>query len=443
MKNILLVLFALFLVSACENDQAVVSENAVSLSLSKEAKFKSVPPQTVLDYNTQYVLPFELLTTTSEGVEIRNGGYGSATTAHPTKAGEFYALTDRGPNVDYADGKKFPVADYTPRIGHFAITKEGSVVLLNETLFKDPFGNTISGLPNPVGKGATGEIPYDINNNVLPYDDYGLDSEGLVALKDGSFWVSDEYGPHIVNYSAEGIELERISPYGINDGNGGRKLPKVFAKRRANRGMEGLAVTPNEKTLVGIMQSTMFNPSGGAATNRTVTRIVTFDLETGITKQYLYKQEANNLSNSEIVALSDKQFLVVERDGKYSGDGVVQKYIYKIDLEGATDVSGSNVEAELGMLINGKTLEGSSWDEITNAGIQPVKKELVADLAALTGYPHDKLEGLWLINHNTLGCINDDDFAVIDNDGNGVLDQKILPGTGGSIDSSSLYMIHF
>ncbi len=35
-------------------------------------------------------------------------------------------------------------------------------------------------------------------------NDYGLDSEGLAALNDGTFWVSDEYRPHIVHYDANG-----------------------------------------------------------------------------------------------------------------------------------------------------------------------------------------------------------------------------------------------
>ena len=77
-------------------------------------------------------LPFTILRDdlidgkTEAPFEIRNGGYGSAMTAHPSRLGEFYAMTDRGPNADfvggeYGSGKSFPVADYTPRIGHFRI----------------------------------------------------------------------------------------------------------------------------------------------------------------------------------------------------------------------------------------------------------------------------------------------------------------------------------
>ncbi len=396
----------------------------------------SVPPQLVLEENIPYELPYSILANTNN-IEIRNGGFGSGATAHPRRKGEFYAITDRGPNTDFLDGKKFPVAGYTPRIGLFSVKSNAKIVLKKEILLKDPSGNPISGIPNPEGKGATGEIPYDIDGNQIPFDDFGLDSEGIVALHDGSFWVSDEYGPHIVHYSPEGLELERISPIGVNEGNGGRKIPAVFAKRRPNRGMEGLAITPNEKTLVGIMQSTLYNPT---RIRTDLTRIVSFDLRTGKTKQYLYRQENSNLSNSEIVGLSNSEFLVVERDGKFSGNGPVQKHIYKIDISTATDVTG-NVTAEFGLLINGKTIEESTWQEIEDFGIQPVKKTFVANLVEKTGYPHDKLEGIWLIDKNTLGCINDDDFAVTDEDDDGIIEQKILPSNDKKIDASTFYMI--
>ncbi|WP_244428680.1 esterase-like activity of phytase family protein, partial [Flavobacterium sp. B17] len=89
---------------------------------------------------------------------------------------------------------------------------------------------------NPAGMGSTGEIAYAVDGSVLGTDNYGLDSESIVAAADGTFWVSDEYGPHIVHYNADGVELERISPIGVNTGT--RKLPAVFAKRRPNRGMD-------------------------------------------------------------------------------------------------------------------------------------------------------------------------------------------------------------
>ncbi|MPW29961.1 esterase-like activity of phytase family protein [Agarivorans sp. B2Z047] len=396
------------------------------------------------DEASSAALPYQVLTSMENGTEIRNGGYGSAMTAHPHLADHFYALTDRGPNAKYqgpeGKGKIFPAPEYTPRIGLFSFSN-GEVNQVKEILLKDPNGKLISGLPNPKGMGDTGEVAYANDKSVLKADPFGLDSEGLVALKDGSFWVSDEYGPHIVHYSATGVELERINPFGT--GTGGRKLPAVLANRRANRGMEGLAISPDEKVLFGIMQSTLYNPSKKAISNKNLTRIVSFDITSGKTKQYLYQQEANNLSNSEIVALNQQQFLVIERDGGFAGaSGKKQakyKCIYQIDLSQATDVSG-DVDAELGLTFAGKTLEQMSWQELAQQGIKPVTKTLVNDLLVdlPSPYPHDKLEGLWLRADNQLAVLNDDDFAVAAK-GEHVI-QKILPANQ-TIDRNTLYLL--
>lgn len=391
--------------------------------------------------NTGVALPYTVLGT-GNGVEIRNGGFGSAACAHPTNAGEFYAMTDRGPNADATGGKYFPIPNYTPRIGHFKLNNDGTIEKLNEILFKTPAGVPISGRPNPAGYGSTGETAYDLSGAVLTNDEYGLDPEGLVAMKDGSFWVSDEYGPHIVHYSNTGVQLERISPVGINTGS--RKLPAVFAKRWANRGMEGLTITPDQKTLVGIMQSRLYNPSNAGAINKKLTRIVTFDIATGNTKQYLYKQEIDNNSNSEITALSATQFLIVERDGNFSADGAVMKHIYKIDISNATDVSGSDFNAENGYLVNGKALEANTWEELATAKIQPVSKTLAVDVFKYLGaYPHDKLEGMWLIDSNTIGIINDDDFGVWSDATNKIKAKTLSPTKGTERDSNRLYIVKF
>lgn len=408
-------------------------------SCNNDAEKKSFTVPTIA--NTGVALPNTVLGT-GNGVEIRNGGFGSAACAHPTNAGEFYAMTDRGPNADATGGKYFPIPNYTPRIGHFKLNNDGTIEKLNEILFKTPAGVPISGRPNPAGYGSTGETAYDLSGAVLTNDEYGLDPEGLVAMKDGSFWVSDEYGPHIVHYSDTGVQLERISPVGINTGS--RKLPAVFAKRWANRGMEGLTITPDQKTLVGIMQSRLYNPSNAGAINKKLTRIVTFNIATGNTKQYLYKQEIDNNSNSEITALSATQFLIVERDGNFSADGAVMKHIYKIDISNATDVSGSDFNAENGYLVNGKALEANTWEELATAKIQPVSKTLAVDVFKYLGaYPHDKLEGMWLIDSNTIGIINDDDFGVWSDATNKIKAKTLSPTKGTERDSNRLYIVKF
>lgn len=416
MKKFLLPLFALT-VLACNDDDNVNNQ---------DINYSKLPQE----------FPFSTLTTLN-GINVINGGFGSGATVHPTQKGEFYAITDRGPNVAYSNGIKILVPNFTPTIMHFKINADGNIEVIKYIKLKNPSGQPITGLPNPVGMGSTGEIAYAADGSVLGTDNYGLDSESIVAAADGTFWVSDEYGPHIVHYSADGIELERISPYGVNTGT--RKLPAVFAKRRPNRGMEGMCMTPDGKMLVGTMQSTMYVPTKALATNTTLTRIVTFDLVSGQTKQYLYKQDGGaSDSVCDITPISNTEFLVIERDGKFGSEGGLKK-VYRINLSGASDVGGSDFTAVDGMKINNKTLEQSTWDEINAAGLKPVTKTLAVDLVSKIGYEHDKFEGIVYLGNNKLAVFNDDDFGVAD-DGNGNPKTKILPKTGKQ-DKGTMYIV--
>ncbi|KZN30556.1 hypothetical protein N480_06245 [Pseudoalteromonas luteoviolacea S2607] len=447
------------------NDDGVLEDSEVSQSNSVCQPSPLTAQGAALPYTA---LRSDLPNGTVEGsvFEIRNGGFGSDMVAHPQNKNQFYTLTDRGPNAtftgDYGKGKKFPIPDYTPRIGLFELQKNGTIKKLKDILLKRPDGTPISGLPNTSSFGGTGETPYtadgqpvlvdqtkafDELHNPIKLDDYGLDGEGLVALADGSFWISDEYGPHIVHFDAEGKEIERINAF-KNDERVSLHLPQEFSNRRANRGMEGLAITPDEKKLIGIMQSTMYNPDK-AVKSLDVTRIVTIDLETRQISQYLYKQEKAQNSNSGIVALSNTEFLVIERDGAfYRQSPEAMKRIYKIDLSAATDlehVSENNdlsQDPELGLLISGKTIEQTiletSWDTLSTHDIQPVSKTLVLDLVLEIAYPHDKLEGMWLIDNSRLAVINDDDFATWSS--NGILEQKYLDAGRTQIDGNKLYL---
>ncbi len=388
-------------------------------------------------------------------IEIRCGGFGSEISAHPTEKKQFYALTDRGPNTTYnvnGDlGKIFLDPSYTPKIGLFELQENGTIKKIKEILLKDPTGRNITGLPNK-HFGATKEIAYDQYGKVLEHgtDEYGLDSEGLVALKDGTFWVSDEYGPHIVHFNAEGIEIDRINAYeGDERRKSGYLLPLEFANRRQNRGMEGLTITPDQKVLIGIMQSTMSNPDS-SVTQSDLVRIVMINLENKAISQYLYKQEGKSYSNTAIIALSAYEFLVAERDDDFYKDNPQAfKRVYKIDIRNATDLEKVPENAQfkqdqhLGLLIEGRTLEqyvlSKNWDGLVQHDIYPVQKTLVVDLVERLKYPHDKVEGLWIIDEQHLAVLNDDDYSFSETDG--ILEQKYLDKDKNIIDANTLYIL--
>ena len=433
-------------------------------------------------------LPYTVLDAThinaaypEQKLEIRGGGYGSDAAAHPTNAKQFYALTDRGPNADFdgiaGKGKQFLVPNYTPSIGLFELQADGKIIKVKEIILKDSNGNPISGLPNPKAFGGTNEVPYDVNgqpmtvNPSLPFDAVsnpiktdinGLDPEGLAALKDGSFWISDEYGPHLVHYDANGLEIGRINAFASDERNNvmvdGKTLllPTEFTKRRANRGMEALTITPDQSTLVGIMESSMDNPDKSGRVSSLV-RMVTINLVSGQIAQYLYRLDNAQHVTSGIVALSDHEFYLIEHDRKFPlQDETAQKLIYKVDIAQATDIetilNDESVKQDdtLGLTINRQTLEQliaadeKNWQMLEGISIMPVKKTLVVDVLASLEYPHDKLEGLWLRQDGSLGLLNDDDFAMTDTDiinPKSSVEHKYLDKEKTIIDANRLYIV--
>ncbi|MEV5708891.1 esterase-like activity of phytase family protein [Actinoallomurus sp. NPDC052274] len=411
-----------------------------SLSLDPDGSFRYIPAAgftgtdsfayTVSDAVRLYTTHLPPLATIG-GVKITGGAYGSALAPVPGHRDEFYGLTDRGPNVDGPNGTKIlPLPGFTPSIGRFRL-KDGRAVLERTIPLRAADGTPYSGRVNP--QAATGETLTDLNGNTLAPSASGYDSEGLVAMRDGSFWVSDEYGPFITRFDRNGRAVERLSPF---DGS----LPRELANRVPNKGMEGLTVTPDGGTLVGIMQSALQQPDLTAkAKDVTTLRIVTYDLRTRATHEYVYlldDPKTNSGAVSEITALSNTTCLVDERDG--NTEPGAYKRLFRIDLTGATDVGprasvpGARYDAAKGGLLVGKdarTIDAyvgsgdtaTSQAKLAAAGVTPVRKSLGLDLGGLlTGldpaggfFGHDKVEGVATTDGGrTLVISNDSDFGV-------------------------------
>ena len=200
---------------------------------------------------------------------------------------------------------------------------------------------------------------FDASQSSLYANNARLDPESIRVSNDGkSVFVSDEYGPYI--YQFDRATGERIRSFalpanlGIAAANaqGAVEISANSSGRVANKGMEGLAITPDGKTLVGFMQSPLAQDGGDGGR---MNRIVTIDVATGTTHEYAYDNHLDvtnkNYNSSEILAVNDHQFLVLERDGKGLGDTAgskaVIKQVYEIDLTGAQDVSGLSGEAAL------------------------------------------------------------------------------------------------
>src|SRR5262245_37931463 len=130
-----------------------------------------------------------------------------------------------------------------------------------------------------------------------------FDPESVRLSRDTkSIFVSDEYGPYIYRFDratglrtgvftlpdalADSFAVDHLDPVGQNE------IDNNSVGRVANKGMEGLAITPDGSTLVGIMQSALAQDGGDNAGQ--VLRIVTIDIESGaVTGEFAYATDTD------------------------------------------------------------------------------------------------------------------------------------------------------
>jgi hypothetical protein len=396
------------------------------------------------------------------GVPIVGSGYGSALATEPNHPGYFYGLTDRGPNVTAPDGsnKVEPYLPFQPAIAEFQLV-DGKAKAIKVIKLALADGTPLNGRVNP--EADTAETIFDVDGNALPKDAAGYDPEGLVALPDGSFWISDEYGPYITHFDSTGKEIERFNPYAASNSSSIHPLPAELKRRMPNKGMEGLTITPDGKYLVGIMQSSLQKNNGAstpagsaiASKNGAITRVVKVSLtDPADVHEYLYALHvaAGNPAGqavSEITAMPDGTFLVDERDGNFEGttDGTAtgthraDKNLWKLDLSQATDVGPNSpligtgtvtYDPVSGLNVNGQSIEDIAGQLATapavaalkTAGITAGTESLFLNYAGLFTmidpggmyFGHDKVEGVAVdpTDPTKIYISNDSDFGITD-----------------------------
>ncbi len=143
--------------------------------------------------------------------------------------GVLWTLPDRGWNTE-------GTLNYQPRVHKFKITFSPKTAgdpkkaadpnlefeYLDTIRFTGPDGKPVTGLDPD----ATGALEYpgfpELPGATFIGDGFGrdgpggqaisIDTEGIILNKDGSFWISDEYGPYIYKFNAEGRMVDAIRP---------------------------------------------------------------------------------------------------------------------------------------------------------------------------------------------------------------------------------------
>jgi len=316
--------------------------------------------------------------------------------------GTWLALSDRGPGGG--------VLEYATRVQRILVPTNLSngvirqPIVLRTILFKDANGVLLNGL-NP------GALNGD--KSILGAS---FDPEGIAIASNGNMYVADEYGPSIFEFDRAGRVIRSFTtPENLKSREASGVLnyvdgrPTITTGRQDNRGFEGLTMNPSGTKLYAVMQDPLVNEgsSNDGRRSRNV-RIVEFDIASGQSlAQYAYQLESRTVLNaidpgtaddfsatqigrsvglSAIYALSDSEFLVLERDNRGLGVEVtatpIHKRIYRINLTGATDIKNIS-------------LAGS---DALPANVVPVQKaaefDLLAALKAQGIRVPEKMEGL-------------------------------------------------
>ncbi|KAK6196757.1 hypothetical protein LQW54_011213 [Pestalotiopsis sp. IQ-011] len=357
------------------------------------------------------------------------GGLGSAIhidqtswrrTCNGTYTGTLWSLPDRGWNTE-------GTLNFQPRVHKFTISLTPApnataaspaapnlVLSYDDTVrFSGPDGEPCTGLDADV----TGHLSYpgfpDLPVATYTGDGFGgngpggrripVDSEGLVVNADGSFWVSDEYGPYIYLFDPTGKMLTAIRPPDalipmrngtesfsaasppeyIDDGEGPLPNPEhPDTGRENNHGLEGLTLSADGRTLWALLQAAAVQDGGLEKQTQGAARLLAYDV-TSLPSAPAYAAEyvvplpayvdptAKASKNPKIAAQSEVhvlpggQFLVLARDSG-AGHGQddsesVYRQIDVFDVAGATDIRSydcancSVADPDTGVLVDGVT----------------------------------------------------------------------------------------
>lgn len=402
--------------------------HALAFTFAAATLAAAAPPGHDLPIETTYLVPGAALPGTPN---VLIGGLSDlVVTTYDASGSTLWTLTDRGPNGTVGEGdeerRTLFAPNFCPTLIKLRLMPQGGVAV-DSLVPLTASGDRVTGRPNGIGRDeaildADGRAP-------VPADPDGVDTEGLVVMPDGSFWVSEEYRPSLLRIDPRGRCLERHVPEGVALNGAGMKvvadIPAAYGDRRDNRGFEGLALSADGRRLFALLQSPLDHPKKGAAKQTGNVRLLVADATSGApVAEHVYRlgDPADPDWSTRgappgdgklccLATLADGTILVLEQaDG-----GLVR--LYRADLRGATDTLPESRRGK------GPPLE--TIGDLAAAGIEPLRKSLVADLGPLVprlredafGPDSDpgcklKLEGLAILDDERVLLVNDDDFGV-------------------------------
>ena len=350
--------------------------------------------------------------------------------------GVVWAVGDRGPNLKLplaieryglhhlavhaakAGAKLMPCPTIGPAItelhvGQHRVTARRTVPLCDRS------GRPLSGMP-PAGTDARAAEPaLDLTGAILPPDPGGADTEGLAIAADGSFWVGEEYGPSLLQLDPDGSVRTRWVPAGTEALFAGANypvigaLPSIAARRRLNRGFEGLALSEDSSRLHLAFQSPLVHPDEHAGRHARHFRIWTLDSTTGaLLSEHLYPLDKPksfrrdsalgdvdraDVKLCDVAMLGADTLIVLERVS-----ATAKLYLARLDPARAVDPSWNDPATR-------PTIEELSASDALELPVLDKRLLFSTDDHAEIG---PDLEGLAILDERTILLVNDNDFGV-------------------------------
>jgi hypothetical protein len=328
-----------------------------------------------------------------QGQDIVLGGFSSLEIVSATKAKiKFRTVTDRGPNAPVIESdpklgknlRPFLISDYSPLIVDFEFNAKNEIQNLNTTNLYFNESEKITGLPT-VEQTEANENRVEqalFENKKIKSDAKGFDVEGLCTDKSKRTWISEEYLPSIAVFDQSKKLIKRLNPEA--------DFPSEYAKRKTNRGFEGLAC--DSKYAYAMLQSPI--PLEKSVNKKTI-RILRIDLKTLKAKdQFAYPLSDEKVDKVGDIAFDkDGNLYVLEQNGKLGSKS--KRFIYKMKISDKKSIPlTENPEMWAEQDIEKKSLE------------KTLVKDLSAELSDL-----EKIEGL-AIAQNKIFMIMDNDFGL-------------------------------
>jgi hypothetical protein len=232
-----------------------------------------------------------------------------------------------------------------------------------------------------------GHVPWPLTrpDRVLTGADF--DIESFVRLADGSYWIGDEFGPFLLHVDRAGRLLAPPVPLpGVKAPENPTLAPGEQPNLASSRGFEGMAISPDGRTLYPLLEGTVAGDPPGSL------RLHEFSLRAGAytATRWTYPLADPAHAIGDAISVDRDRLLVIERDNN-QGDAATFKRIYLVDRRDR-DRDG----------VLDKTLVADLLDLANPRGI--------GGFPSTFRFPFQTIESVAILDDRTLGVLNDNNF---------------------------------